>query len=286
MLCKRLDMVPVECVARGYLTGSGLKDYQKTGEVCGITLPDGLVESSRLPEPIFTPATKAAIGEHDENVSEAAVAATVGAELTAELKRLTMEIFGRASELALGRGIILADTKFEFGRDAGGVLTLGDEVLTPDSSRSGRPTTTPPAARSRRTTSSTSATGCAAPAGTPTAPRPSCLPTSSSGPAPSTSRRTSGSPARRSTTTSRRADHGPRRRRRHAQAEILDPQGQAVMGALPSLGFAGVRGVRVGKHFEIELDGDADDSTLAEVHAMAEKLLSNPVIEDFTVRAE
>ena len=135
MLCKRLDMVPVECVARGYLTGSGLKDYQKTGEVCGITLPEGLVESSRLPEPIFTPATKAAIGEHDENVSEAAVAATVGAELTAELKRLTMEIFGRASELALGRGIILADTKFEFGRDAGGVLTLGDEVLTPDSSR-------------------------------------------------------------------------------------------------------------------------------------------------------
>ena len=135
MLCKRLEMVPVECVARGYLTGSGLKDYQHTGEVCGIPLPAGLVDGDRLPEAIFTPATKAEIGLHDENVSEEAVAQTVGRELTDELKRLTLAIFERATSLAGGRGILLADTKFEFGHDRDGVLTLGDEVLTPDSSR-------------------------------------------------------------------------------------------------------------------------------------------------------
>jgi phosphoribosylaminoimidazole-succinocarboxamide synthase len=135
MLCKRLDMVPVECVARGYLTGSGLKDYTATGEVCGIPLPPGLVDGSKLPEPIFTPATKAEIGLHDENISEDAVAATVGRELTDELKRLTLAIFDRASVHAAERGIILADTKFELGRDKDGTLTLGDEVLTPDSSR-------------------------------------------------------------------------------------------------------------------------------------------------------
>jgi phosphoribosylaminoimidazole-succinocarboxamide synthase len=135
MLCKRLAMVPVECVARGYLTGSGLKDYNATGEVCGITLPAGLVDGSKLPAPIFTPATKAEVGLHDENISEDAVAGTVGRELTDVLKSLTIGIFERASVHAAERGIILADTKFEFGHDENGTLTLGDEVLTPDSSR-------------------------------------------------------------------------------------------------------------------------------------------------------
>ena len=135
MLCKRLDMVPVECVARGYLTGSGLKDYMKTGEVCGIPLPTGLVDGSRLPEPLFTPSTKAEIGLHDENISEEIAAETVGREVVDELKRLTLDIFATASRHAESKGIILADTKFEFGRDAGGTLTLADEVLTPDSSR-------------------------------------------------------------------------------------------------------------------------------------------------------
>jgi phosphoribosylaminoimidazole-succinocarboxamide synthase len=135
MLCKRLAMVPVECVARGYLTGSGLKDYNATGEVCGIALPAGLVDGSKLPAPIFTPATKAEVGLHDENISEDAVVAAVGRELTDELKRLTLGIFDRASVHAGERGIILADTKFEFGHDENGTLTLGDEVLTPDSSR-------------------------------------------------------------------------------------------------------------------------------------------------------
>jgi phosphoribosylaminoimidazole-succinocarboxamide synthase len=135
VLCTPLEMVPVEAVARGYLTGSGLLDYQATGEVCGIPLPPGLVDGDQLPEPIFTPATKAALGEHDENVSYEAVVKTVGAETAAELHELTMRIYQHAAELARGRGIILADTKFEFGRDGSGRLVLGDEVLTPDSSR-------------------------------------------------------------------------------------------------------------------------------------------------------
>jgi phosphoribosylaminoimidazole-succinocarboxamide synthase len=135
MLCRRLDMIPVECVARGYLTGSGLVDYRASGEVCGVPLPAGLVDGSRLPEPSFTPATKAALGEHDENVSYDAVAAQVGGDLAAELRRRTLAVYERARDLAFERGIVLADTKLEFGRDAEGRLVLGDEVLTPDSSR-------------------------------------------------------------------------------------------------------------------------------------------------------
>jgi phosphoribosylaminoimidazole-succinocarboxamide synthase len=135
MLCQALDMLPVEAVARGYLTGSGLLDYRATGEVCGVALPPGLTDGDRLPEPIFTPATKAALGDHDENVSYAAVEATVGAATAAELREQTLAIYSRAAEIAVARGIILADTKFEFGRDAGGRLVLADEVLTPDSSR-------------------------------------------------------------------------------------------------------------------------------------------------------
>jgi phosphoribosylaminoimidazole-succinocarboxamide synthase len=136
MVCTALDMVPVEAVARGYLTGSGWLDYQATGGVCGVGLPAGLRDGDRLPEPIFTPATKAALGEHDENVSYEAVAAAVGVDTAAELRDLTLRIYRRAAELADGRGIVLADTKLEFGRDpATGGLVLGDEVLTPDSSR-------------------------------------------------------------------------------------------------------------------------------------------------------
>jgi phosphoribosylaminoimidazole-succinocarboxamide synthase len=136
MVCTALEMVPVEAVARGYLTGSGLLDYRATGEVCGVALPAGLIDGDRLPEPIFTPATKAELGEHDENVSYDAVAAAVGAATAAELRDLTLRIYAHAAELARARGIVLADTKFEFGRDpATGRLVLGDEVLTPDSSR-------------------------------------------------------------------------------------------------------------------------------------------------------
>jgi phosphoribosylaminoimidazole-succinocarboxamide synthase len=135
VICERLDMYPVECVARGYLTGSGLLDYRATGEVCGIPLPEGLVDGSRLPEPIFTPAAKADLGEHDENVSYDAVVATVGAEAAGHLRSLTLAVYARAEEIARGRGIILADTKLEFGVRADGTTVLADEVLTPDSSR-------------------------------------------------------------------------------------------------------------------------------------------------------
>jgi phosphoribosylaminoimidazole-succinocarboxamide synthase len=136
MITRRLDMFPVECVARGYLTGSGLTDYLATGSVCGNRLPAGLADGSRLPEPIFTPATKAELGDHDENVDFDAVVATVGPADAEALRSLTLHVYGHAEKLARERGIIVADTKFEFGRDRQtGVITLADEVLTPDSSR-------------------------------------------------------------------------------------------------------------------------------------------------------
>ena len=139
VVCQRLAMYPVECVARGYLTGSGLLDYRASARdghrVCGIALPAGLEDGSRLPEPIFTPATKAELGEHDENVSYDAVAVTVGAERAAELRDLTLAVYARAETVARERGIILADTKLEFGARLDGTTVLGDEVLTPDSSR-------------------------------------------------------------------------------------------------------------------------------------------------------
>jgi phosphoribosylaminoimidazole-succinocarboxamide synthase len=136
MLVERLEMFPVECVVRGYITGSGWKDYQRTGAVCGVELPDGLVESEQLPEPIFTPATKAEVGDHDENVTFDQAAEIIGDRpLLEELRRLSIELYSFAAEHARTRGIILADTKFEFGRDRQGRIVVGDEVLTPDSSR-------------------------------------------------------------------------------------------------------------------------------------------------------
>ena len=139
LVVRALEMLPVECVARGYLTGSGLLDYQSSGSVCGIELPAGLVEASKFAEPLFTPATKAEIGAHDENVSFDAVVELVGAERAARLREATLKIYARAAEHALSKGIIVADTKFEFGistsGDTAGELVLADEVLTPDSSR-------------------------------------------------------------------------------------------------------------------------------------------------------
>jgi phosphoribosylaminoimidazole-succinocarboxamide synthase len=134
LICRRLDMLPVECVARGYLTGSGLVEYKASRTVCGLALPEGLVDGSELPAPIFTPATKAEVGEHDENVSYEEVAHRLGAETAATLRQTTLAVYGRARDIARDRGIILADTKFEFGMD-GDRLVIADEVLTPDSSR-------------------------------------------------------------------------------------------------------------------------------------------------------
>src|SRR4051794_1531277 len=150
MRVRRLEMYPVECVVRGYLSGSGWKEYRESGAVCGIELPPNLLESDKLPEPIFTPATKAEIGDHDENVDfERAVEIVGNRTLMEELRRISIEVYQRGADHAAERGIILADTKFEFGRHAGAEIVLGDEVLTPDSSRfwpadSYQPGSTPP----------------------------------------------------------------------------------------------------------------------------------------------
>ena len=135
VVCERLEMFPVECVARGYLTGSGLLDYRRSGEICGVALPPGLRDGDRLPEPIFTPATKAALGEHDENVSFEHVVEVVGADVAARLQELTLAVYARGEAVARQRGILLVDTKIELGRRPDGTIVLGDELLTPDSSR-------------------------------------------------------------------------------------------------------------------------------------------------------
>ena len=135
VVVRTLKPLPVECIARGYLIGSGWKDYQASGAVCGIALPKGLRQADRLPEPIFTPSTKAAVGTHDENVAFDAVVAAIGRELAEQVKQKTLELYRFAAEHARARGIIIADTKFEFGTDAAGELALIDEALTPDSSR-------------------------------------------------------------------------------------------------------------------------------------------------------
>ncbi|WP_457977424.1 phosphoribosylaminoimidazolesuccinocarboxamide synthase [Ectopseudomonas composti] len=135
VVAKRLKPVAVEAIVRGYIVGSGWKEYQKSGTVCGIALPAGLKEAAKLPQPIFTPSTKAAVGDHDENISFAQCEATIGAELAAQVRDTAIKLYTTAVEYAATRGIIIADTKFEFGLDEDGTLTLMDEVLTPDSSR-------------------------------------------------------------------------------------------------------------------------------------------------------
>jgi phosphoribosylaminoimidazole-succinocarboxamide synthase len=133
--CRRLAMVPVECVARGYLTGGGLSEYRASGAVSGVSMPAGLVDGSRLPEPVFTPSTKAPAGQHDEPIDFATVEEIVGAPTAAELRRITLEVYRRGAEVAAERGIIMADTKIELGHAPDGTLILADELLTPDSSR-------------------------------------------------------------------------------------------------------------------------------------------------------
>ena len=149
MLVREVDIVPFECVVRGYLAGSGWVEYQRDRSVCGVALPDGLLQSDRLPEPIFTPATKAEHGEHDENVSFDVMVDRVGEDLAVRLRDVALELYRRGAALAGERGILLADTKFEFGLDAEGQVVLADEVMTPDSSRywpadAWQPGTTPP----------------------------------------------------------------------------------------------------------------------------------------------
>ena len=135
VVCKRLNPIKIESIVRGYLTGSGLKDYKQTGTICGLKLPEGLVEASKVPEPIFTPSSKEAVGNHDINISYAECEKLIGADLAAQVKEKAIALYTAAAEYALTKGIIICDTKFEFGLDKNGTLTLMDEVLTPDSSR-------------------------------------------------------------------------------------------------------------------------------------------------------
>lgn len=135
MIVRKLEPLPIEAVVRGYLIGSGWKDYQSTGEVCGCALPEGLQQADKLPEVLFTPATKAALGDHDENISFEQVVETIGEPMAQQVKAISMKLYNTAAEYAAKRGIIIADTKFEFGLNASGELTLMDEILTPDSSR-------------------------------------------------------------------------------------------------------------------------------------------------------
>jgi len=185
MLVRKAEVVPIECVVRGYLAGSGWKEYRQHGTVCGLTLPPGLRESQQLPEPIFTPATKEESG-HDINISFARMAALTGPAVADELRRRSLDVYNRAAEYVRQRGILIADTKVEWGKLPGGDLILIDEVLTPDSSRFWPLDQYSRAAVRRRSTSSSSATGWRRPAGTRTARRRSCRPRSSAAPGRST----------------------------------------------------------------------------------------------------
>lgn len=300
VICEALEMFPVECVARGYLTGSGWVEYQQSGTVCGVALPEGLHDGSRLPEPIFTPATKAELGEHDENIDFDRMVTIVGPEVAEQLRALTLAIYSRAEQIARERGIILADTKVEFGRRPDGTIVLADEVLTPDSSRfweahawdEGRlesfdkqylrdwltkesgwdknsddappalPDEVVSATRDRYLEAYSRLTGEAF--------VPSGAATAASG--------RSSDLGRISPMAKIVVDVMPK-------PEILDPQGKAVTGALHRLGHTGLT-VRQGKRFEIEVDGEITDARLDEVRAAAETLLANTVIEQFTVRVE
>ncbi len=272
MRVRRLEMYPVECVVRGYLSGSGWKEYREGGAVCGIELPAGLLESDKLPEPIFTPATKAEIGDHDENVDFERAAEIVGDRaLMEELRRVSIEVYKRGAEHAAERGIILADTKFEFGRHAGAEIVLGDEVLTPDSSRFW-----PADSYAARQD----------PALLRQAVRPRLGQRAGLG----QNAAGAGAAARRGRADPRqirrglRADHGDELLMAKARVlirpkeGILDPQGKAVERALPALGFEGVEHVRVGRMVELEAE---DPERLAE---LCEKLLANPLIEDYEIQ--
>ena len=195
--CQRLEMVPVECIARGYLAGLGLAAYNETGAVSGVPLPEGLVEASRLPEPIFTPTTKAAAG-HDEPMTYAEVVDLVGAETAAELRRITLEVYQRGADLAAERGIIVADTKLEFGWAKDGALVLGGRGADPGLlALLARRSATRPAGRSTPSTSSTCGTGRRRSAGTAPRPGPRSRPTSWPCSPPATRSFTSGSPGKR-----------------------------------------------------------------------------------------
>ncbi len=294
MVTERLRMIPVECVARGYLTGSGWAEYQQTKSVCGVALPDGLVDGSRLPTPIFTPAIKAPQGEHDQNVDFHTIAALHGRPLANQLRDLTLALYSRAERIARERGIILADTKFEFGVRRDGTVVLADEVLTPDSSRFWEASTWQPGTVQRSFDKQFVRDWLAHesgwdPAGTAPPPQlPPDVVTATRARYLDAFQRLVGRPfASGDGLDAAGADKIAGMARVVVDVmpkpEILDPQGKAVTGALERLGFGGFV-VRQGKRFEIDVTGELTEERLEQVRHAAERLLANTVIEEFDVR--
>jgi phosphoribosylaminoimidazole-succinocarboxamide synthase len=250
--CRRLEMLPIECVVRGYLSGSGWKDYRTSGAVCGHVLATGLQESEQLPEPIFTPATKAQTG-HDENITRDEAAELVGAERFAEAERISLALYQFGADYAAERGILLADTKFELGVDESGQLVLADEALTPDSSRFWPADEYAPGGPQPSFDKQFVRDYCESLGWDKTAPGPE--------------------PAMKATVLVR------------PKQGILDPQGDAVGTSLRHLGFD-VAAARVGRLVELEVDAADADEVQASVERMCEQLLANPLIESYEVRVE
>ncbi len=291
MLTERLRMIPVECVARGYLTGSGWVEYLQTRSVCGVRLPAGLHDGSKLPTPIFTPAIKADIGEHDQNVDFDTIAALHGRDIANRLRDITLALYSRAERIARARGIILADTKFEFGLRDDGTIVLADEVLTPDSSRfwdaaAWRPGGAQPSFDKqfvRDWLSNESSWDTAGDA--PAPPLPPAVVNATRARYIEAYERLVGLPFVAAATRESSSDSGlvrvvvdvmPR-------SEISDPQSEAVTHALEQLGFDGFS-VRQGKRFEFRLSGDVTTERVQQITAAADRLLANAEIETFDVR--
>jgi len=280
-IAKKYEPVPVECVVRGYLEGSGWKDYQATGKVGGIELPEGLRQADRLPEPIFTPATKATSG-HDENIGFEAVVERVGGETAQALRDTSIALFRAASDYLEDRDIILADTKFEFGTD-GGKIVLIDEILTPDSSRfwprkeydPGRAQTSFDKQYVREFLEASD--------------------WNKEPPAPALPEEVVRNTRRKYRTIFRIVTGKPLDKENEVlrskvvvtlKRNVSDPQGLAIRKALHTLGFTDTVQVRAGKFFEVEMQGDDPKRVRERVRNLSERLLSNPVIEDFTVEVE
>ena len=284
MECRRLEMLPIECVVRGYLAGSGWKDYRASGEVCGHRLPEGLQESDKLPEPIFTPATKAQEG-HDENITREQAAELVGEERLREVEEASLRLYKTAADHALSAGIIIADTKFEMGFDSDGNLVLGDEALTPDSSRFWPGETYEPGraqhsfdkqfVRDYCETTGWDKTEPAAGAARRRRVRdaqevPRGLRAADHDPVPGLPRRPDSGVGLKATVLVR------------PKPGILDPQGEAVGSALGHLGFE-VSDARVGKVIDLEVEAADEAAAKTQVEEMCERLLANPLIESYEV---
>jgi phosphoribosylaminoimidazole-succinocarboxamide synthase len=301
IVAERLEMIPVECVARGYITGSGWAEYQVNGTIAGMPLPPGLQHADRLPEPIFTPARKAPMGEHDENIDFATLVGMVGADIAEQLRDLTLHLFARGARLAAERGIILADTKFEFGRRPDGTIVLADEVLTPDSSRfwdaaqwtpgSQIPSFDKQYVRDWLAYDSGWDKNSDTPA--PALPRVVVQATRDrylEAYSRLTSRQFTPPKAPTAASLLHEAASKYQVKSRYVvdvmpKPEILDPQGKAVTSAIARMGYEGYS-VRQGKRFEIETAKPEGPEVEAEIHAFAEALLANTVIENFAVTAE